>query len=110
MSAPSPWYRRTKNGLEIFVRLTPRASKDAIEGVSEGADEQRHLKIRVRAVPESGKANQALEKLMAKALGVAQRDVTVVAGSTSRLKTIAVTGDAAASLSLLEKLASWERP
>lgn len=87
-------FRQTKDGLEIFVRLTPRSSKDAVEGTEQGSDGRSYLKARVRAVPEDGKANWALEKLMAKGLGVAQRDVSVVSGTTSRLKTVLVTGKA----------------
>lgn len=87
-------FRQTKDGLEIFVRLTPRSSKDAVEGAERGSDGRSYLKARVRAVPEDGKANRALEKLMAKGLGVAQRDVSVVSGTTSRLKTVLVTGKA----------------
>lgn len=87
-------FRQTKDGLEIFVRLTPRSSKDAIEAVEKGPDGRSYLKARVRAVPEDGKANRALEKLMAKRLRAAQRDVSVVAGTTSRLKTVLVSGKA----------------
>ena len=44
------------------------------------------LKMRVRAVPEKGKANRAVEKLLAKALGLPKSAVKVVTGETSRIK------------------------
>ncbi len=52
------------------------------------------LKARVRAVPEDGKANAALLKLLAKTIGVPKSAVTLVAGHTSRVKTLRLTGDA----------------
>lgn len=49
----------------------------------------------VRAVPEKGKANKALETLIAGVLGVAKRDVRVASGPRSRYKSVMVTGDPA---------------
>lgn len=89
------FFRETGDGIALSVRLTPRSSADAIEGVETAADGRAHLKARVRAVPEDGKANKALEKLVAKALRLPPRDVTVTSGTTSRLKTLSVTGDPA---------------
>lgn len=88
-------FRLREDGVELFVRLTPKASKDAIAGVETAADGRSHLAARVRAVPEKGEANAALEKLLAKALGVPGKSVSVVAGGTSRLKTVRIAGDPA---------------
>lgn len=93
MSAGPAFHRRHAGGVELFVRLTPKSSRDAVEGVEVGADGRAFLKARVRAVPEKGKANQALEKLLASALGVPASSVSVVAGGTARLKTVRVAGD-----------------
>ena len=92
MSAP---FRLRENGVDLFVRLTPKAALDRLEGVETSADGRSHLKARVRAVPENGAANQALEKLTAKALGVPPSAVSVVAGGTARLKTVRIAGDPA---------------
>ena len=92
MSQP---FRLRDDGVDLFVRLTPKAALDRIDGVEATADGRSHLKIRVRAVPENGAANAALERVLAKALGVPTSSVSVVAGSTSRLKTLRVSGDAA---------------
>lgn len=75
------------------MRLTPKAALDRIDGIEIAADGRSHLKARVRAVPENGAANQALERMMAKALGVPVSAVSVVAGGTSRLKTLRVVGE-----------------
>lgn len=88
-------FRLREDGIDLFVRLTPKASADALEGTGTTADGSRHIKARVRAVPEKGAANAALEKLLAKALRVPVSSVTVASGSTSRLKTVRITGDPA---------------
>lgn len=92
MSAP---FRTRENGIDLFVRLTPKSSADRLEGVEISADGRSYLKARVRAVPENGAANQALQRLVAKALGVPASAVSVVAGATARLKTLRVNGDPA---------------
>ena len=73
----TPCWRLVPGGAEVRVRAQPNASKDAIEGQGEDASGQTFLKVRVRAVPEKGKANAAVEKLLAKALrgpgGVVER-------------------------------------
>ncbi|ESR25924.1 DUF167 family protein [Lutibaculum baratangense] len=75
--------------MTITVRLTPRGGADRIDGLRpvEGGTA---LAARVRAAPEKGLANQALEELIAGLLGVSKTDVTVAAGRTSRLKTVQV--------------------
>jgi uncharacterized protein YggU (UPF0235/DUF167 family) len=93
MTAP---FRTRENGIDLFVRLTPKSSMDRLEGIETSADGRSHLKARVRAVPENGAANTALERLVAKTLGVpASAVVSVVAGGTARLKTLRVVGDPA---------------
>jgi len=87
-----PW-RTGDDGLVIAVRLTPKAALERIDGIAALADGQTVLKARVRAVPEKGKANAALEELVATALGVPKSAVRVVAGGTSRLKSVHVAGN-----------------
>ncbi len=99
------FFRIHDKGVDVHVRLTPRSSKDALEGVETAADGRAHLAARVRAVPEKGAANTALEKLLASSLGIARSDVSVVAGGTSRLKTVRLSGDAGALAAKLEELA-----
>jgi uncharacterized protein YggU (UPF0235/DUF167 family) len=90
---PGGHFRRAKGGVELFVRLTPRASRDEIGGVEATADGREHLAARVRAVPDKGKANVALERLLADWLGVPRSTVRVHAGATQRLKTLRIEGD-----------------
>jgi len=96
------FYRPRPDGIDLFVRLTPKSSRDAVEGVATAADGNTHLRARVRAAPEDGQANAALERLVAGWLGLPRRGVTIVGGSTARLKTVRVTG---APEALAERLA-----
>ena len=85
------------------VRLTPRASKDAVDGVK-GAPDGAYVQARVRAVPEDGKANTALIELLAKTVGLAKSSLTISTGAASRLKTVHVAGDKTA---LQRRLTTW---
>lgn len=87
-----PW-RVATAGLVLRVRLTPKASRDAVEGVEATVDGPA-LKARVRALPEDGAANAAVERLIAAWLGVPKGAVALIAGGRSRVKTLAITGDA----------------
>lgn len=74
------------------VRLTPGASADRIDGWEVDADGRPILKVRVRARPVEGEANEALVKLIAKALGVPKSAVVIHRGGQSRTKMVAVDG------------------
>lgn len=87
------FWQANATGLQLTVRLTPNASADRIEGCESGPEGQTWLKVRVRAVPENGKANTALIKLLAKQAGLAKNRLTLVRGQTHRIKTIAITCD-----------------
>ena len=80
-------------GARLFVRLTPRSSRDAIDGIEALSDGRKVFKARVRAVPEDGKANEALRRLVARALNAPVSSVRVTGGATSRLKTLLIEGD-----------------
>ena len=81
------------DGLRLSVRLTPRGGRDAIDGVETLADGRSVLKLRVRAAPSEGEANTALLALLARELDLPRSSVTLSAGATARLKTVALTGD-----------------
>ncbi len=91
-------------GLLLDVRLTPRAGRDAIEGIERRADGRMVLKVRVRGAPFEGEANAALCRLLAEAVGVAPRCVTVVSGETARVKRMRIAGAAATLAAALSQL------
>ncbi|MGZ5850319.1 MAG: DUF167 family protein, partial [Methyloceanibacter sp.] len=78
--AQEPW-TATADGVFVDVRLTPRGGRDAIEGIESRADGRVVLKARVRAAPFEGEANDALCRLLARALDVPPRDVAIAAGA-----------------------------
>lgn len=73
-------------------RLTPKSSKEAVDGVVETPDGPA-FQARVRALPEDGAANRALEELVARWLGVAKHTVSLARGGKSRLKSVRISGD-----------------
>lgn len=68
------------SGTEIALRVTPKASRNEIRMGEE------RLRAYVTVVPEGGKANAAVQKLLAKAMGVAKTRLTLVRGETARDK------------------------
>ena len=86
-------WRATAQGVALRVRLTPKSDADTVTGVADSADGPAML-VRVRAVPERGAANTALEKLIARWLGVPRSSVAVAAGTKSRVKTVTIAGNA----------------
>ena len=97
-----PW-TAVPQGIVIDVRLTPRGGRDAIEGVERLSDGRNVLKARVRTAPFEGEANAALCRLVAKACGVAPRQVEIVSGTTTRVKRVRVTGEIAALAAALQR-------
>lgn len=92
----------TAAGVRFETRVTPRASKNAIDGVREG-----RLVVRVTAPPVDAAANAAVIALLAQALAVAKRQVTLVAGERSRTKRVAIAGLTAQEIST--RLQTWAR-
>ncbi len=77
--------RETDAGVIVSVIAKPGAKKEDIVGVHGSS-----LKVAVTAAPEKGKANKAIEKLLAKRLGASAREVEVVAGRASKQKKVRV--------------------
>ncbi len=84
---PDPIFHESENGITFAVKVLPRASRAAFAGV-----EGDSVKVRLNAPPVEGRANQALVKFLAEALGVRQADVEIVRGETARHKLVRVRG------------------
>lgn len=91
-------------GVRLFVRAAPRASRNAVMGVAPGADGRLQVKVAVTAVPEDGKANDAIIALLAKAWRIPKSSIGVVAGGTDRSKILFIAGEPAA---LMVRLSEW---
>lgn len=92
------------DGLQLRLKLTPKAKKTAINQVMEEADGTVVLKLSVTAAPEKGKANAALIKLLSKEWKLAKSDMEITAGELSRHKTLLLKGEAAV---LKQRLLNW---
>jgi Uncharacterized conserved protein len=91
-------------GVRVRVRLTPKAARDRIDGPAPEADGGTVLKVSVTAVPEDGKANAALIKLLSKEWRLPKSAMEIVQGATDRRKTLHITGEPA---DLLARLDQW---
>lgn len=90
---------RAGGGVRFAVHVQPRAARTEVAGVHGGA-----LKVRLQAPPVDGAANEALVDYLAEQLGVPGRGVRIVAGASSRAKTVEVDGaDAARVLDLAHR-------
>ena len=69
----------------IDVKVLPRSSKDEIVGKKDGI-----YKIKLTAPAIEGKANKALLKLLAKKLGLPKREIRIISGERSRMKSIRI--------------------
>jgi uncharacterized protein len=78
-------FTETAQGLTFTVRVVPRASRSEIAGDFAGA-----LRVRLAAPPVDGAANQELIRVLARELKVPQNLVEIVAGSTSKSKTVRI--------------------
>jgi len=82
-AADGSWLRVRSSGVEVRVRLSPRASRVRIDGFYGD-----RLKVRLTDPPVGGAANKALVRLLAKAAGVPPSRGRIVLGATDRSKTV----------------------
>jgi hypothetical protein len=102
--AARPWTVEA-HGIAVVVRLTPRGGRDAIGGIERRDDGQWVLKARVRAAATEGLANRALIDLIADALSVPPRSVTLASGASARIKRLVIAGHGPTLAAALEKIA-----
>ena len=81
------WLKPASDGTIISLHVQPRASKNEIVGVVEGA-----LKVRLTSPPVEGAANKLCCEFLAKTCGVPKRDVTILSGEKSRHKRVMISG------------------
>jgi hypothetical protein len=89
---------RRGDRLHFSIRVTPRASANSVGGERDGA-----LIVRVTAAPAEGAANDAVVRLVARALGIAPSALRIERGGTSRTKVLSVPVATEAALARLAK-------
>lgn len=77
--------KKNKFGVRVYAKVTPRSAKNEVTKISEG-----EYKIRVTAVPEKGKANEAVIKLLADYLSVPKSSLNIIGGKSARIKLIEI--------------------
>lgn len=97
-------YTQLPDGVRLAVRLTPRASRNGLDGVVAGTDGRVALQLRVVAPPVEGAANKALVAYLAEALRLRKSDIRIASGATARQKLLVFTGEATA---IAARLDAW---
>jgi len=100
---PDP-FAAAQGGVRVRIRLVPKASANKIAAIEIDADGAGLIKVMVTAVPEQGKANAALIKLLAAEWKVAKSTITVIRGATDRNKTLLVAQE---TDTLMQRLHQW---
>lgn len=88
MAPEDAWLRLRRGGVEVRVRLNPRASRNRVDGLYGD-----RLKIRLTAAPVGGEANESLMRFLAKAARVPPSRVRIVEGMRDRSKTVLLESD-----------------
>lgn len=94
MSEGPDFLSETAGGVCLRLQVTPKASRQRIEGLQPQADGASALKVSVTAAPEGGKANAAVIKLLAKDWRLPKSAFSVRTGAASRHKLLFIEGDA----------------
>lgn len=81
---------KTTNGIKLFVRLSPNARQEKISAIDNAAEGGYVLKAAVTAIPEKGKANTALIKLLSKKFKIAKSNFEIISGDTNKNKTVLI--------------------
>lgn len=90
--------------IRLAVRLTPRANRSGLDGVTFDVDGRPALKLRLVAPPVEGAANKALIAFLAEALNLRKSDISIRSGEASRQKMLQLGGDTEA---IKIKLEAW---
>lgn len=91
-------------GILVTIWVTPRAAVNCISELGQERDGAIALKVAVKAVPEDGKANAVVVRLLARAWKLPQRALSIVAGSGARRKILFITGE---PIALTRHLQEW---
>lgn len=104
----APW-RAVAGGVLLTLRVTPKSARDAIEGIETLSDGLTVLKLRVRALPTDGQANDAVAAVFSKALKLPKSSVVLERGGASRVKTLRLAGDPVRIIAKLEEITKQDR-
>ena len=96
------------DGVVLYVRVTPKGGRDAINGFYTDDAGRTYLAVRVSSPPQDGAANDAVRRLIARQAGIARSAVTIEAGQQAREKRLKLVGEPNALVRWLETLGTTE--
>jgi hypothetical protein len=76
--------------LYLRIKVIPKSPKNEITEIMRDHEGEETIKIRLKAVPEKGKANAELIKFLSKELGIAKDKISIISGKTEQLKLIKI--------------------
>ena len=82
------YFKEANGEILLNLKVIPNASKDEVVGLLN----YEYLKIKVTKAPEAGKANKAIEVLLARFFDLKKKSVSIVSGHTSSLKVVKLSG------------------
>ncbi|HSZ24706.1 MAG TPA: DUF167 domain-containing protein [Cytophagaceae bacterium] len=85
--------------MTLYIVVKPNSKTDSI-----GYDEQGNLKVKIKAPPVDGKANQYLIKYLAEVFEVSKSNVEIMKGSNNQHKKVEISGDDVRLWAILEKI------
>ncbi len=86
-------YRTTSHGIELRVRVVPRAAREGVGALYRDAKGESYLVVKVGVPPEGGRANAAMLRVLATALGLGVSSLELISGAGSRLKRVLIDAD-----------------
>jgi uncharacterized protein (TIGR00251 family) len=81
------WLQEHPQGVTLLLHVQPRAPASAIAGFYDG-----RLKLKIKAAPVEGQANDEIIRFFAKLLKVKQNQIAIMSGDTGKQKRILITG------------------
>ena len=88
----------------VEIRLTPRADRDAVDGIQQDAGGDAHLAVRVTAAPSEGAANAALVAFLSRRWRLPKSAFALVRGESARVKRLSITASRARLAAALQDL------
>lgn len=76
----------------LRIKVIPKSAKTEIVDILEDTEHGKTIKIRVKAAPERGKANEELIKFLSKEIGISSDKISIISGKTDRIKLIRIHG------------------
>ncbi|MBI2634246.1 DUF167 domain-containing protein [Candidatus Peregrinibacteria bacterium] len=75
----------------IRVKVIPRSGKNEIVEIMEDSSGEKTWKIRIKAIPEKGKANKELIRFLSEEFKTEKENISIISGETDHLKLIKIT-------------------